>query len=178
MFGLVLAIACNKKNNGDPTPDPDSEVVTTMQLSAINVADTSDKPTAQWRDTTPNDGDPDLTKAHLVLRKNAVYTVSLTMLDETQNPIHEVSAIIQRTRANYHLICYARSSALDLTILRTDHDNNSPQLELGLASKFTTGAVSSGELQVTLHHQVGTKNGTDCSLGLKDAEANFTVSVQ
>ncbi len=148
--------------------------------SAISIwvpADATDVKTAQWKDLTPSDGNPDLTQATLVLKKDAVYNVELQFLDETKTPVGNVTEEIEE-RANYHLVCYNPASGLNLTVLRTDLDGNTPALQLGLKSKFTTAAISTGNLQVSLHHQPSGKNGTDCSLGTTDADVNFTVNIQ
>ncbi|GAA4470464.1 hypothetical protein GCM10023093_31800 [Nemorincola caseinilytica] len=177
-FFILLALAaCRRDKDDSPRQDPDNEVVTTVQLRAVNVADTTDVVTAEWRDLTPNTGDPDLTKAYLVLRRNAVYDVSATILDETHVPIKDVGYQIWQ-RADYHLVCYARAAGLDLTIVRTDHDNHNPKMELGLLTKWTTGAASNGNLRISVRHQAGVKNGTDCGLGSNDAEVNFSVRVE
>ncbi|GAA4470457.1 hypothetical protein GCM10023093_31790 [Nemorincola caseinilytica] len=169
--------SCRKPEEDVDIPDPDNEVITTVRLEAVNAADTTDKVTAEWRDLTPNDGNPDLSKANMTLKKDAVYNVSLTFLDETKTPAGDITEEV-RDRANYHLVCYAPATGLNLGVVRTDKDNNTPQMELGLQSKFTTGAVSTGNLQVALHHQPSGKNGTDCSIGSTDAEVNFAITVQ
>lgn len=179
LAGTVLAMtwsSCTKPDNV-ALPDPENEVITTVKLVATNAADATDVVTAQWKDLTPNDGNPDLSAANMTLKKDAVYNVEVIFLDETKNPVGDITEEV-RDRANYHLICYTPDSGLNLTVQRTDKDNNTPQLELGLKSRFTTTAASIGNLQVALHHQPSGKNGTDCSLGSTDAEVNFSVTVQ
>lgn len=177
LFTLVSWSSCNKPEKDVDIPEPDNEVITTIKLSATNVADTTDNVTAQWRDLTPNDGNPDLSQVGMTLKKDAVYTVSLTFLDETKSPAGDITQEV-RDRANYHLICYTPASGLNLTVQRTDHDGNTPQMELGLQSKFTTAAASTGGLQVALHHQPSGKNGTDCSIGSTDAQVTFAITIQ
>lgn len=169
--------SCSKPEENVVVPDPDNEVITTVKLVATNAADAADVVTAQWKDLTPNDGNPDLSGANMTLKKDAVYNVELTFLDETKSPAGDITAEV-RDRANYHLICYSPASGLNLTAQRTDKDNNTPQLELGLKARFTTTAASTGNLQVALHHQPSGKNGTDCAIGSTDAEVNFAVTVQ
>ena len=173
----LLWSACHKPEENVDVPDPDNEVITTVKLTAVNAADATDVVNAQWKDLTPNDGNPDLSAAKLTLKKDAVYNVSLQFLDETKTPVGNITEEIT-DRANYHLICYTPSSGMGLTVQRTDKDNNTPQMELGLAAKFTTTTVADGSIQVALHHQPSGKNGTDCAIGTTDADVTFTVKVQ
>lgn len=178
-IALIATIwtSCNKDEQNVTPPDPDNEIITTVRLVATNAADTADVHTAQWKDLTPNDGNPDLSQAVLNLKKDAVYNVSVSFLDETKTPADDITLEVQ-ARQNYHLICYAPATGLNLTVVRTDKDTNTPAMEVGLKTKYTTGAASTGNLNVALHHQPSGKNGTDCSLGSTDASVNFTVNVQ
>lgn len=174
---VIMFNACKKEEQTVAPPDPENEVITTVKLVATNVADAADVVTAQWKDLTPNDGNPDLTQATLTLKKDAVYNVAVSFLDETKTPADDITLEIT-DRANYHLICYTPATGLNVTVVRTDHDNNTPQLELGLKTTFTTGAASTGNMQVALHHQPSGKNGTDCGIGSTDAQVDFSVTVQ
>ncbi len=167
--------SCNKEEKVVSPPAPGNEFLTTVKLVAKNIADTTDVVTAKWVDLNPNGGSPDLSQATLNLRKNAVYNVSVSFLDETKTPAEDITTEV-RDRANYHLVCYGIYAGLNLTVVRTDKDTNVPTLELGLTTDFTTGAVSSGNLEVSLHHQPNVKNG-DCDRGSTDADVNFTVNI-
>ncbi len=168
---------CKKEEENVAPPDPENEIITTVKLVAVNNADVTDGYSAKWVDLTPNDGNPDTTDAVLKLKPNTVYTVSIQFTDETKTPVGDITAEVL-DRANYHLVCYSPGAGLNLTVVRTDHDSNTPQMEVGLKTTFTTGAVSSGRLNVALHHQPSGKNGTDCSLGSTDADVNFRVKVE
>jgi len=174
---ILLWSACKKEEKIVDPPAPDNEVITTVRLIAVNAADATDVDTAQWRDLTPNDGNPDLSQANLKLKAGAVYNMSLTFLDETKNPAEDITEEIHE-RSIYHLICYEPSSGLGITVQRTDYDDNTPKLELGLQAKATTTSAASGTLQVSLHHQPSGKNGTDCAIGSTDAEVTFNVTVE
>jgi hypothetical protein len=173
---LLIGASCKKKERSGTTRDPENEFITTVRIVASNTMDTADVVTAQCRDLTPENGDADLSKAYMTLRAQATYSVEVTFLDETQSPVKDVTYTI-KDRADYHLVCYAHDALLNLSVARTDHDNNMPQQELGLSSTFTTGAASSGELEIALHHQVIEKTG-DCRKGTTDAEVSFAVTVE
>jgi hypothetical protein len=171
----LLWFSCNKEEKVVAPPAPGNEFLTTVKLIATNAADGTDVQTAKWVDLNPDGGTPDLSQATLNLRKNAVYNVEVLFLDETKNPVEDITTEV-RERANYHLVCYSPYSGLNLTIVRTDKDTNVPALELGLTTTFTTGAISAGNLEVSLHHQPNVKNG-DCDRGSTDVEVNFSVNI-
>ncbi len=173
----TLWTGCKGDEKNVEPADPDNEVITTVKITAVNAADTADVRTAQWKDLTPNDGNPDLTQASIRLKKDAVYNVSVEFMDETKSPAENITEEVEE-RSNYHLVCYQPTSGLNLTVVRTDFDNNTPKLELGVKSKFTTGAASTGSINVSLHHQPSNKNGSTCDLGSTDVDVNYQVTIE
>lgn len=173
----IFAVSCNKEQAVAP-PNPDNEFITTVELVATNASDATDVQTAKWVKLNPNDTSaPNLTQAFLNLKANAVYNVAVKFLDETKTPVSDITSEIL-ARENYHIICFGVASALNLTVKRTDHDTNTPTaFEVGLQDAFTTTAASSGNLEVTLHHQPNVKNG-DCAPGSIDADVNFTINIK
>jgi len=168
--------SCKKDEKAVAPPVPENEFLTTVELVVTNAANPSDVQTAKWEKLNPDDTTaPDLSHAFLNLKQNATYNVAVKFLDATQTPVADITGEIQ-DRANYHLICFGIASGLNLQATRTDHDNNTPPLEVGLQDVFTTGGASSGNLEVTLHHQPNVKNG-DCAPGSIDADVNFTVTI-
>ena len=173
--------SCKKDENNVTPPPPENEFLSTVKLVVTNAADTTDIHTAKWVQLLAGTT-PDTSLATLTLKKNAVYNAKVYFLDETKSPVGDITAEV-RDRANYHLICFQVFSTpgafngLNLTVHRTDHDTNTPALELGLTNTFTTGEVGSGRLEVSLHHQPNIKTG-DCSLGSTDADVFFRVTVQ
>lgn len=178
-LSLLLTVAwssCSKDEKNVQAPAPDNEVITTVQLKAVNTTDISDTPSAKWVKLNPADTSaPDLTHASLHLRRNASYTVQVYFLDETKTPAEDITTEI-KDRANYHLVCFSPASGLNLTVTATDHDTHTPALPIGLTNLFTTTGTSVGNLNVELHHQPDLKTG-DCSLGSIDADVNFSVSI-
>jgi hypothetical protein len=169
---LIFWTACNKKEQAVAPPLPGNEPLTTVVLKAINTNDATDTPSASWIQLDPTGTiPPDTSHAILNLKKNATYSATVQFLDSLDNITSEIS-----DRANYHLICFDVPSGLNLTVQRTDHDNNNPPLEVGLFDKFTTGNTSSGRMEVTLHHQPNVKDGT-CSPGSIDADVTYTINI-
>ena len=168
--------SCKKSEKDVQAPLPDAETITTVQLKAVNVADSTDTVSAKWVQLVPsNPLSVDTSQAHLRLKKNANYTVNVYFLDETKTPADDITTEV-RERANYHLVCFTPASGLNLTVNATDHDTHTPALPVGLINLATTAGASAGNLNVTLHHQPDLKTG-DCSLGSADANVNFSVTI-
>jgi hypothetical protein len=66
---------------------------------------------------------------------------------------------------------------LNLTVTRTDLDNNTPPLQIGLQDQFVTGAASNGILRLVLRHQPNSKNGT-YPPGSTDFDITYAVKIQ
>jgi hypothetical protein len=173
---MVALHACKKDEQSVSPPAPENEFLTTVRLVAINTADPSDVQTASITDTTLIPNPPDSIDHHnLTLQANSSYSVSVLFLDETKKPAGDVTADIY-DRRNYHLLCFTPAGA-NLTVQRTDKDTNVPALEIGLQDLFTTGATSTGTLNVQLRHQPNAKNGS-CDPGSSDADVDFDITVK
>jgi hypothetical protein len=136
----------------------------------------------------------------LNIKANTKYNVAVNLYDATQTPVFNVGQEI-RERENYHLFFFqptpisvanqvtgitspyipgtpisATGPYLNLSVVRTDHDTNSQAYEVGLTDLFTTGAASTGNLEVVLRHQPNAKNGTFAP-GSTDLDVNFKVII-
>ena len=169
---LLTWCACNKKEQAIAPPLPGNEALTTMVLKAVNTSNPADTPSAVWIELDPTGATPpDTTNAILRLKPNANYTVQVQLLDSAKDVTSEI-----KDRQNYHLFCFAVSSGLHLTCTQTDHDTNPTPLPVGLMDQFTTTGISSGQVEVTLHHQPNVKNG-DCAPGSIDMDCTFSVVI-
>ncbi|MCW3122463.1 MAG: hypothetical protein JWQ38_1955 [Flavipsychrobacter sp.] len=192
--------SCNKEKSIS-APVPDNEFLTTIMLVAVNEANPADVDTATWVDLTPDDPNPpDTSKAVLHLHSNSVYDVQVIFLDQTQTPAGDITAELKE-RQNYHLLFFQPTPIaaadtvsgidytaipgtapalagpyLNLKVARTDKDSNVPPQSIGLSDKFTTGAISSGHLEVVLRHQPNAKNGTYAP-GSTDADVSYRVNI-
>jgi hypothetical protein len=68
------------------------------------------------------------------------------------------------------------ATALNLVVSRTDMDDNTPPLQIGLQDKFVTGAASTGILRVVLRHQPNAKNGT-YDPGSTDFDVTYAITI-
>lgn len=168
--------ACNNSEKSVAPPEPGNEFLTTVRLIATNANDASDVQVATITDITviANPADS-INQPNLNLKANSTYHVQVLFLDETKNPVGNVTTDIY-DRRNYHLICFDNSGA-NLTVTRTDLDTNNPPLQVGLQDDFVTGAASTGTLNVQLRHQPNAKNG-DCAPGSTDADVNYNIIIK
>lgn len=193
---------CSSKSEEAVAPTIANEALTSISLNFTNRANVSDVTSCKYVYHLNNNGEITSTDStSLMLKPNAIYDMNLVMLDTTQTPVFNVSDEVKQ-RANYHLFFFQPTpiSATDLTlgttspyipgtatsatgpylnlkVSRADQDTNSPPLQVGLQSVFTTGAASLGKLKVILRHQPNAKNGTFAP-GSTDLEANFPVTIQ
>jgi hypothetical protein len=138
----------------------------------------------------------DTSQAILSYHKNSSYVCNVYILDESQTPtaqlmqakgfnINKLPSTTNnvtteiRARQNYHLVCFTMTPmilASNLSITRTDYDNNSPPLQVGLDDNLTTLSPASGRMEAVLHHQPNVKNGS-CEPGSIDFDVFYTTSI-
>jgi hypothetical protein len=173
---MLLFHACSKDEKTVSPPLPGNEFLTTVRLVVTNANNASDVQIVSVTDTTLIANPPDsINHPQLNLKANSTYTVAVLFLDETKRPAGDVTADIY-DRRNYHLICFDIAGGANLTVTRTDLDTNNPPLPVGLQDKLTTGAASTGILNVQLRHQPNAKNGS-CDPGSSDADVDFKVTI-
>jgi hypothetical protein len=110
----------------------------------------------------------------LALRANTTYTGTITLLDKTKNPAENITDEVAKEKED-HLFFYTPTPAALLAVTRTDRDANNR--EVGLTTRVATAAAGTGNLQIVLRHQPGTKNGT-ATTGDVDVDATVPVTVQ
>jgi hypothetical protein len=173
----LLFHACSKDEKTVSPPLPGNEFLTTVRVILTNTSDPSDVQIAAVTDSTLVANPPDsISHPALKLKANSTYSMSVLFLDATKKPAGNVTDDIY-ARRNYHLICFDISGGANLTVTRTDLDTNTPALPIGLQDKVTTGAASTGTLNLQLRHQPNAKNG-DCAPGSSDADVDFNITIQ
>lgn len=168
---LMLMIACNKKNDTPPNPN-EEELITTVQLTFTDSAGVQPAVTAAYRDLDGDGGNNPVQWDSIRLKANTTYNTSILLLDESKSPADTISQEVLAEAAE-HLFCFTVTGA-NTTVKRTDSDGT---YEIGLQSKWTTGAISAGNVRVVLKHQPDVKNGS-CDPGETDIDLNFVLQVQ
>lgn len=173
MLWLLVAGAYSACRNEDDQHDQDeNELITTLRLTATNAANAADVRTFSFADTDGDGGNPP-TIDTIVLAANAVYEVSISVLDESKTPAVDISAEIA-AKKNEHQFFFTPSNGLNLSNTYQDTDDNN--LPVGLQTRFTTTAPSSGTLSVTLKHQPDTKNN-NIATGSTDIMVDFPTRI-
>ena len=174
-FLLVSAAAfsgCNDDNDVTAPPQPnEEELITTVELTYTNTANSSEISTFRFADTDGEGGNAPSETDTIRLAANTTYTVAVRFLDESGTDVQDITTEVLEEAAE-HLVCYAATAGTAVTI--TDQDGNG--LDLGLAADVTTTSASNGTFTISLKHQPGIKNGS-CDVGETDVEVAFVLEV-
>ncbi len=178
LLALLLLLATSftacDKGTDDPEEENESEVITTLRLRFVDSTNTSVATTFSFEDPDGEGGSAPTVLDDITLNNNSTYTVTLTLLDESDpNDVEDITAEI-REEDTEHLFCYTVDGA-DVGVERSDSDGNFP---VGLTSTWRTGNAGNGTVQVVLKHQPdGLKDGT-CSPGETDVDVTFNTIIQ
>lgn len=172
---LVAVVACKKETTPPATPPPpanEEELITSVRLTFVDTAGIHPTVVALFRDIDGLGGNQPSVFDTIRLKPNAVYAASLEFLNESVNPVDDITVEVLE-EATDHLVCYSVFGA-NASIDRTDSDGT---YEVGIASRWTTQGASTGSTQVVLKHQPGIKNGS-CDIGDSDIELSFVTIIQ
>jgi hypothetical protein len=175
---LVLLLAAGlvsscQNDEEDEAPLNESELITTVTFTMQEVG-TTNTLTAIFRDPDGEGGNSPVKFDEIVLKPNAVYNTSVRLLNESVTPAEDITGEIEE-EADDHQFFYTPTAGLNVTVAYEDKD--SKNLPVGLKTKITTGAASTGKLKVTLKHQADTKNNS-ITTGETDVELDFATKVQ
>ena len=153
----VVALSGCKKDK--PEPVNEEEVITTVKLTFTSA--TGGSPVvAEWKDAD-GDGSGAPVVGSATLSANRTYAMTVEILNESVVPATNTTGEI-KAEAQDHQLFFAKSAGLNLTVAYDDADGDGKPI--GLANVVTTGAASTGTLQVTLRHALN-KSGANVSTG-------------
>ncbi|MBL7765966.1 MAG: hypothetical protein JNJ58_07740 [Chitinophagaceae bacterium] len=170
-FGLILTTTACKKPVTPPNPN-EEELITTLLMTFTDSAGVKPSTTVAFKDPDGDGGNNPTQWDTIKLAASTTYNMSLLLLDESKSPADTISNEVL-AEASEHLFCFTISGA-NCQVKRTDSDGT---YEIGLQSKWTTGAISNGNAEVMLRHQPGTKDGT-CTPGATDISLSFLMQIQ
>ena len=174
---ITFLIGC-KKDDDSPVPSnitppvTEEEVITSLILSFVDTAGVQPSVQYAFRDPDGDGGNAPTEHDTIRLVANTYYNATVQLLNESQAPAEDITLEVA-SEADEHLFCYTPSNT-NVSIVRTDSDGT---FEIGIASRWFTGATSNGETTVVLKHQPGVKDGT-CSPGDTDIEVTFITEIQ
>lgn len=178
LVAIALFVSACNRDEANVAPTQDNERITTVTMQFTNKTMTSEIITATIDGLSADGTQPNSASATVSLKPNAAYSMRVLLSDKTKTPATDISAAI-KTEANEHLIVYRPTTGLNVTVTPNDRDTNPAPgpYPIGLTADVTTGAASSGKLNMVLRHQPGTKNGT-ATPGTSDLDVNFDVIVK
>ena len=177
VFCILFSLSSCKKK--DPEPINEEELITTLRMTFSPEGGGSNI-IFQWKDID-GDGGNDPVLMQPALKENTVYNTTITLLNESESPVEDVTQEIRRELES-HQFFFIIPSTLKLDVRYNDRDsNNNP---IGLSSVFTTREASTGILQVILRHEpnksasgVSTGDVSDAG-GETDIEVDFNVQIR
>lgn len=170
LAALLFFSSCKPKSSNTN----ESELITTAQLVIKDAATQAVIDTVTFKDPDGDGVQSPTVFDSIVLSPATNYAVELILLDESKNPIVNITSEI-REEADAHLFVYTATPASLATILITDKDSNN--LPLGITTNWSTGNAGRGTLSLILKHQPGVKNGTP-SPGDTDVSIDFPLIIQ
>ncbi len=157
----LFTASCKKDDN-----NTEEELITKVEVHLVGVGSSFDK---NFEAEDPDGDGIWNTIPSVDIPANTVFNVQVHVYDGDQEINDEIAA-----EKNDHLFTYQVTGA-NLTVSDRDLDNDGKPF--GLGSKWTTGATSTGNLQIKLHHEPTDKNAADPG-GEIDFDVTFLVKVQ
>ena len=124
---------CNKNASSIATPPPGNEFLTTVELQLTNTANAADVQTATWTQMSPYTHSYQVDSvytnlAFLKLTANSQYACKVIILDETQNPVANISDEIL-ARENYHLFFFQPTPVPASSVIVSDTSASIPMTD-------------------------------------------------
>jgi hypothetical protein len=165
-----LSTACKK----DKPEVNEEELITTVELKFTEVG-TTNVSTFKFRDPDGEGGAPPVQFDNIILAPNKAYDMVITLKDESKTPAVDITEEVREEAADHQF--YFVPSAVNVTVSNLNTD--AAGLPLGLSSRWTTTAASTGLVKVVLKHKPGLKAAGDpISKGDTDIELDFVTKVQ
>ena len=115
------------------------------------------------------------------LAANTVYDARITLLNESENPVEDITEEIEAEDEEHHFF-FAVDGGLNLAVSYAEQDADGKPV--GLLTRGTSGAASSGSLTVILRHEpaknaAGVKDADITNAGVEtDIEVAFPIVIQ
>lgn len=178
---LFLALFASCSNDDDPEIVNEEEVITRMIVTLSPQGGGTDI-ILQIEDTDGKDGPAPavITPMNAVFTANTTYNGSIVLWNDTETPAENKTEEIEEEDDEHQFFYTLNGNVGSTTYVDFDADGN----PLGLEFTFTTGAIATGTMTVTLIHEpnkdaMGVSDGDIANAtGETDIEATFNISVQ
>ena len=166
LFALVILIAgCSKDPTAPPVSNDHSPATTViLTLVRVNLSGIAlDTTSCTVRDTSVIKGRLPI-EGKLSLQAGSIYKGYLTLLDESQLPVKDItSSIIAEKDAHQFRFTVKENDMPSTAVVISDLDKDSKGLDFGLNFTATTGVITKpaiGAIHILLeHHDDGNKAG-------------------
>lgn len=180
MSALLIVLFASACDSDDPEPVNEEELITTVNVIFTNQANASDVQTASFVDLDGEGGNaPVITGA--TLNANMTYNVSVEFLNEAENPVEDITTEVVEEGLE-HQIFMLIANGLNLSYSYGDQDSSGDPI--GVVGTASTGAASTGTLNVVLRHEpvkdaAGVSDGDITNAGGEtDISVTFTIDIQ
>jgi hypothetical protein len=178
LFAFMIVVGCS---SDDPEPVNQEELITTVTVTFTGTGSTTGSVVATFTDLDGPGGNSPVITNPVTLQANGTYAVTVAFLNEAESPAENITEEVSE-ESDEHQVFFVASSGLSLNYQYADTDSNN--LPLGLLGTVTTGAASTGTLQVLLIHEpvktatgVSAGNPTNAG-GETDISVSFNMAIQ
>ncbi|MDA3613974.1 hypothetical protein [Polluticaenibacter yanchengensis] len=168
IFSTIVLVACTKKDVEEENHD--NELITTLQLQFTPVGGGATK-TFAWKDLDGDGGNAPVIDA-IDLPANTTYNFTVKVLDESKNPVEDITAEILEDAAN-HRFYYVPGEGADIKITNLNKDANN--VTLGSTGQWQTSTAVNKNVRVVLrHYSRGGKQEADL---INDSKSSTDIDV-
>ena len=174
-MAILAFSSCEKE---DPIVPNEEEVITTL-VYTLTPQGGGTAVEFRFTDLDGDGGDaPVITNG--TLDTNTVYNGSLTLLNEAETPVENITVEVEEEGADHQFFFAITGANASVDYADADADGN----PIGLSTTFSTTAASTGTLVVTLRHEpdkgaTGVAGGDITNAGGEtDIEVTFDLTIQ
>ncbi len=173
LMAALFVASCKKEKDDEESNE--NEIITTVKL-VFTERGSGAGSTFVWQDVD-GDGGNDPVVQTISLLPASVYDVSLSLLNETRNPVEDITGEVQ-AESDAHRFYYEASGGTGLTVSELDKDEQG--ITLGLNSVWTTTDPGSGTVRLVLrHYPAGGKAESDpVNSGKSSTDMDISFDVQ
>ena len=172
LFSFFLFFSACKPEKTEPQND--AEVITTLICTFTDSLTGAEVGKFRFADPDGDGGLNPITDDTLKLNSGMTYLVSLAFLDETQNPVADITSEIEE-EGEEHQIFFQPEALNGLIISYLDADVDGKPV--GIRTLWNTMGPQSGFVRIFLKHQPGVKNGNPLD-GDTDFDHTFVCEIE
>lgn len=171
VFATVISVLMLTSCDPEQDNQNEQEIITTLRVTAT--PQPSGTPLVYELSDPDGDGGNSPVTDTIYLAAGVTYNVALEILNESVTPTDTITHEIEEEGVDHQFFFIA--TGVNVTTAYNDVDlNGNP---IGLESVWTTGAASTGTLEIRLKHQPGIKDG-NITTGETDIQAVFPAIIQ